>query len=343
MKTVLLCGLLLVLFFGARGQTAPPEWIKYTSGGYLADIQSDRNDRNLSETEFKNYLLDIARTNLARQIRTHIQEVAQMDKNSIDGRTSIVYSSATRFSTDVDLKLVETKTSHDPQTGIYHAIAYIDKEAARNYYKNAMTIASGRIDNSVELARSLIAAGFKTKARQELEKATDSFASVDESLFWMNIFGTPESELDAWQSRFSRQEQLVKRMLSELAYGTRIYLACQADLFGVPYPTLQNELKGALASENCSFTEDKASADWIITVNCYSREHTHVVVGATHTWFAYVDAVVTIDKAATSRRIFEDEFSVKGGHTHNYREAARSAYKEVKTRISDVLKQHTKD
>lgn len=343
MKKGLLFSLLLCFSFGAFAQQYPLEWMKYTSDGYLADIQSDRNIRNLPDTEFKNYLLNLARTNLAKQVRMHIEEVAEMKKSAVDGRTSIIYSSETRFSTDLDLKLVETKTLYDSHSGEYYAIAYIDKDAARNYYKNALMMASNKIDNSIELARSFITAGFKTKARQELEKTPVFFVPVDESLFWLNVFGMPQDELNAWQGRFGQLEQTVKRMLSDLKYGTRIYLSCKADLFGVSYPTLQNELKGVLATGDCSFTDDKESADWIITVNCYSREYTHVAVGTTNTWFAYVDAVVTIDKAITAQRIVEDEFSIKGGHTHNYREAARSAYKEVKNKIAEILKQNIKD
>ncbi len=343
MKKGLLFSLMVCFSFGAFAQSCPPEWVKYTSGGYLTDIQSDRNTRNLSDAEFRNYLLNLARTNLAKQVRMHIEEVADMKKIAVDGRTSIVYSSDTRFSTDLDLKLVETKTSYDSHSGEYYAIAYIDKEAARNYYKNTLMMAANKINNSIELARSFIAAGFKTKARQELAKTSAFFVPVDESLFWMNIFGTPQDELNAWQSRFSQLEQTVKQMSSDLKYGTRICLSCEADLFGVSYPTLQNELKGALSSDSCSFADDRESADWVITVKCYSREYTHVVIGATDTWFAYVDAIVAIDKTATSQRIVEDEFSVKGGHTHNYREAARSAYKEVKNKIADLLKQNIKD
>ncbi len=340
MKKGLLFSLLICFSFGTFAQQYPSEWVKYTSDGYLTDIQNGRNDTNIPDTEFKNNLLDAARANLAKFIRMRVEEVAALEKHSVDGRTSIVYSSETRFSTDVDLKLVETKMSYDPQTGDYYAMAYIDKEAARTYYKNVLMMAANKADHSIELARSLISSGFKAKARQELEKSSVHFASMDEPLFWMNIFGTPQEELDTWQRQFSRQEQTVKRMLSDLQYGIRIYLSCQADLFGVSYPTLQNELKGLLSSDSCSFTDDKESADWIIAVTCHSREHAHVVIGGVDTWISYVDAVVTIDKSITSQRIVEDEISIKGGHTHDYREAARAAYKELKKQLKPLILQN---
>lgn len=340
MKRGLLFSLLICFSFGAFAQSYPPEWVKYTSGGYLTDIQSDRNTRNLSDAEFRNYLLNLARTNLAKQVRMHIEEVADMKKIAVDGRTSIVYSSDTRFSTNLDLKLVETKTSYDSRSEEYYAIAYIDKDAARNYYKNTLMMASNKIDNSIELARSYIAAGFKTKARQELEKTSEFFAPVDESLFWMNIFGMSQDELNVWQSRFNTAEQNIERMLADLKHGTVIYLSCMADIFGKSYPTLQNELKGILATDGCSFTENPANADWVITVTCCTREYSHVNIGNTNSYFSYVDAQIVIDKVITSQRICEDEISVKGGHTFGYSDAAKAGYKEIKQKIGKIIKEN---
>lgn len=342
MKRGLLFSLLICFSFGAFAQSYPPEWVKYTSGGYLADIQSDRNTRNLSDAEFRNYLLNLARTNLAKQVRMHIEEVADMKKIAVDGRTSIVYSSDTRFSTDLDLKLVETKTSYDSRSEEHYAIAYIDKDAARNYYKNALMIAANKIGNSIELARSYIAAGFKTKARQELENTSEFFVPVDESLFWMNIFGTPQDELNAWQGRFNAAEQNIKRMLADLKHGMVIYLSCTADIFGRAYPTLQNELKGILATDGCSFTDNPADADWAITVTCVAREYSNVKIGNSSSYFSYVDARIVIDKVVTSQRIYEDEISVKGGHTFGYDEAAKAGYKEIKQQLGKIIKENIK-
>lgn len=340
MKKGLLFSLLICFSFGAFAQSYPPEWVKYTSGGYLADIQSDRNTRNLSDTDFKNYLLNLARTNLAKQVRMHIEEVADMKKIAVDGRTSIVYSSDTRFSTDLDLKLVETKTSYDSRSEEYYAIAYIDKEAARNYYRNASMLSANKIGNSIELARSYIAAGFKTKARQELEKTSEFFVPVDESLFWMNIFGTSQDELTAWQGRFNVAEQNIKRMLANLKHGTVIYLSCTADIFSKAYPTLQNELKGILAADGCSFTDSPVDADWAITVTCTAREYSNVKVGNSSSYFSYVDAHIVIDKVVTSQRIYEDEVSAKGGHTFGYAEAAKMAYKEIKQTVGGIIQKN---
>lgn len=331
---------LLWISLGVNAQQYPPEWVKYTYGGYVYDIQSDSNDRNLSETDFKNYLLNIARTNLAKQIQVQVKDVAELNKLSVNGRTAITYSSNTNFSTDVNLKLVETKTAYESASKMGYAIAYIDRDAARNYYKNELTLVYNKINNSIALAENFVSAGFKSKAQAELEASLKLFAQVDEPLFWMNIFGASQSELSEWQEQFNAAEQNIKRMLAELKHGTVIYLSCSADMFGKSYPTLQNELKGMLAADGCSFTDNPTDADWAITITCNAREYSNVRIGNTNSYFSYVDAQIVIDKVITSQRIYEDEVSVKGGHTFGYSDAARAGYKEIKQQIGKIIKEN---
>ena len=332
--------LLLTAFLHVDAQECPPEWVRYTYGGYIYDIQSDNNNRNLSETDFKNYLLNIARTNLAKQIKVSVQDVAQLNKVSVDGRTTIGYTSSTRFSTDVDMKLVETKTLYNSATREGYAIAYIDRDAARSYYRNELMLVYNKINNSVALADNFVEAGFKSKAQGELEKSLSQFGNVDEPLLWMNIFGTPQNELGDWQERFSVLEQNIKRKLAEFKHGTSICLKCTADVFGKPYPSLQNELKGMLAADGCNFVDNPSDADWVITVTCSSKEYTNIRVGNSSSYFSYVNAEIAIDKMATSQRIYEDEIMVKGGHTFGYPEAAKAGYKDIKQQLGKIIKEN---
>ena len=67
----------------------------------------------MSETAFRNYLADLARTNIARSVRMDISDRAEMSRQSTDGRTTMDYSSVTLFSTDVELSLVKTESAYD--------------------------------------------------------------------------------------------------------------------------------------------------------------------------------------------------------------------------------------
>jgi len=337
MKKGLLISLLLCISLSAFAQSYPPEWVQYTSGGYLADIQSDRNTRNVSDTEFKNYLLNLARTNLAKQVRMHIEEAAVMKKSDVDGHSSIVYSSETNFSTELDLQLVETKTQYDSQTGEYHAIAFIDKKAAGRYYQNEIAVFLSKTDNSLTIARNYIDSGFKDRAKTELEALLPTFGTITESFFWLGIFDVPQNEITKLSSQCNTQEQTVKKVLADLQYGTSICLVCSAEMFGTRYPALQNELKGILAQDGCNFTENPKQSDWIIRINASSRKYNDVNMNGQPFYFTYADAEITIDKTITSQRIYEDGLSVKGGHSLNHTAAARVAYKNLEKQLGSII------
>ena len=320
-----------------KAQGYPSEWVEYTYSGYLYAIESDNNYKNLSETDFKNYLLDIARTNLAKQIQIRVHDVADLNKQAINGRTSIEYSSQTNFSTDVNLKLLETKTIYDTVSKKGYAIAYINRNNACNYYQNELTLIYTQITNSISIAEDFISEGFKSKAQSELEASRELLEMKNEPLFWINIFGAPQSTLIQWQDTFNSAEQCIESILADLVHGNVICISCSADVFGNSYPAFINEIKGVLSDDGCSFSENPTEADWTISIKCTAREYSTANIGDIETYFSYVDAKITIDKNITSQRIYENEISVKGGHTFGYVEAAESACNTLVQRIGNIL------
>ena len=162
--------------------------------------------------------------------------------------------------------------------------------------------------------------------------------SAEESLFWLNVFGYNQSELNGWQQVFNRGEQKIKSRLAELKYATKVYLSCNADIFGKSYPRLGNELKGALASDGCSFSDDPEDADWDIRINCTAEEYNKMTTGGVDSYLSYVNAVIVIRKVAASQQIYEDEVAVKGGHNFGYNEAAKAAYKNIKEKLESIIK-----
>ncbi len=340
MKKALIVSILLCVALCGAAQQYPPEWVNYTSGRFLSNIQTDYNSGNKSETDFKNYLLNTARAELAKQISMQVRDVAELDKTAVDGRASVIYRSSTTFRTDVSLKLLETKTYYDPYKKEGAAIAYIEKEAARDYYMSEVNNFLGKAENALTVSRNYIGSGFKGKAKAELEAILPVFRQADESFVWLWIFGLPRNESEQLLARRNDLEQDVKKMLADLQHAMSIYLVCSADIFGTKYPALQNELKGRLASGGCSFADSPDKADWVIKINVSAREYNQINTGGTVSYFAYADADITIDKMITSQRIYEDGISVKGGHTLGFREAARAACKDMAKQLGNTILQN---
>ncbi len=338
MRRIIVLFCLVSISLHSISQQCPPEWVKYTLGGYLYVIESDYNTKNLSETAFKDYLLSVARTNLAKQIEVQVQENALMQKQAINGKTNIEYNAATLFKTDVNLKLVGTETLYNAVTSEGWAVAYIDKQAAIGFYSGEVYSGLAKAESAITIADNYVANGFKTQAKETLQKALADLPKLDDNLFWLHLLGQNQSLTTSQESRRNNVEQQLKQNIAELEHSNSIYLVCTADIFGTPYPTLQNTLKGLLATNGCNFVDNPDAADWVIQVEATSREYNTTNYGGYMAYFVYVDARVVIDKVITGQRIYEDEISVKGSHTLSYKDAARAGYKDIDKEISKLLK-----
>ena len=333
MKRFIAIAFLLFAGMTVRAQNYPSEWVKYTSDGYFHDIESaqDRQDA-----------LDLARSNLAKQIQVRVTEMSQIDKTAVNGKSSIQYYSQKNFSTDVDMNLAEIKSHYDQTKDKYYVLAYINKVDACNFYEKDIKMLISNINNVITLADGYIKTGFKSKAKTELDNSLELFNSVGKSFFWLNAFGMDENKIQKYLEQVNQSEQRVKLMIADLEYGTTYCVVCNADNFGKNYPKLQNEIKGELSASGCNFVDDPKTADYVIYVDASSREYNKMSNAGGNAYFTYVDAAVSIDKVATNQRIFEDEISVKGSHTLSYDEAGRDGYKKISKEISKMLKENIK-
>lgn len=329
MKRPFLAALFLLIGIVVMAQNYPSEWKQFTSDGYFHDIESGTS---------KQSALDLARTNLAHQIQMKVKEVSQIDKQAVNGRSSILYRSTKSFSTDLDMNLVETKSYYNDEQNKFYVLVYIDKAASTTFYENEIKILISKADNALTIGESYISNGFKQKAKAELQKSLQLFDNAGKSFFWLNVFGLNEYRIQSLLKQVNEKEQAIKENLSTLEYGTTYCVVCEADLFGKRYIKLGNEVKGELAASGCNFVDNPASADVVIRIKASARKYNEFQ-GA---YFTYIDVALTIEKTATGQRIFEDEISTKGSHTLSYDEAARDGYKQIKKDIVKQLKDNIK-
>lgn len=339
MNRIVAIALLVTVGLFARAQ-CPSEWLQYTTSGYFYDVESAQNEQNLPEASLKSDLLDLARANLSKQIEVRVNEVSRIDKNVVNGNTDIRYTSQRHFTTDVDMKLAETRSIIDRASGKMYVIAYINKEEACNYYRKELQMLLSNVDQALEMAKNYINTGFKTKAKDELGKALPLFEQTSEPFFWFNVFGMDESQMSHYLDQVHQKEQSVKAKLAELEHGVTYCVVCRADNFGKNYPKLKNELKGELSKMGCNFVDEPENADYVIHIEASTREYNQMSTTNGSAYFGYVDATIVIDKNATGQRIYEDEISVKGSHTISFEEAGRDGYKRISKEISNLLKEN---
>lgn len=306
----------------------PSEWQKYTGDEYLYDIQGEKKNSYTSESELTNRLLDIARANLAKQIQVKIE-----DKSS---------SGSTVSAQEIDVTMMETKSHFNSKADKVFVIAFINKMEAHRFYQRQTDVIFNNVEKHITITDTYVETGFMSKAKEEIRKADAEFKKLEKPIFFLTVFDCPEYELQEILQRYSELEQTVKRKISEMEYGTSIYVECTADMFGQTYFNLQKELKAKLSESGCNFVDDKASADWAVTITSSSRQYNTVDFGSSVNYFSYVDAEIALEKVVTNQRIYEDMLTEKGGHTHNFTEAARDAYKKLTPKIIELIIENIK-
>ncbi|MBQ7518379.1 MAG: hypothetical protein IJU13_08155 [Bacteroidales bacterium] len=112
----------------------PSEWKVYARADCFYAVSHDFNKKNLPESEFREYLLNDARAEVARQIKIIVNDVSSLQTNSVNGKGEIIYRASSNFSTDVTLRYLKTRCIYDARKREGYAIAWISKSELQNIY-----------------------------------------------------------------------------------------------------------------------------------------------------------------------------------------------------------------
>ncbi len=295
-------------------------------------------------------LKDAARVEALSTIRIHVKNnttnnALSQTLRSNEGtfRQSMrEFTSSTTTTVDMKIPGLQIESWRNPQTGTIAAFAYVKKSTLIRQLEKQITVALTKVEMSLDQVDQLIATGQKLQARSAAEKALPLFAEVDEAQKLLVAVDTEATEETLMLSETRQLQQRLMAMVAQLKNALTICIKVHATAFDSPYPALQEELKGALSQLGCNFVTDPSTADWVIDISATSREYNKVATGNVTTYFAYVDATISITKTATGQRVYENIFTEKGGHTHNYQQAARDAYKYLTPKISQVVREQVK-
>lgn len=318
-------------------QSIPAEWALYQSPKYFCSIQSGSNPEGLPTNEYFEILTASATSGLARQLEVKINETAELEKNSVNGISSVSYSSKSAYSTDVKLKLVATKTQYSRQDNTWYAVAYIDKASAISLFKKEVEDNLASANRLYINATDLISLGYKEKAKIELNEAIKFFSKTEDAFYWLKMCGLSASDYSSLLAIRNNLDNLIRQKIALLGHATTIFVDCKADLFGNQNEQFASSIKSRLASEDVSFVSSKSGADWVITIIAEARESNAVTYGSFSSYFSYVDAICKLFKATTGQMVYEDSFSEKGGSTNSYLDAAKEAYKQLDSKIYNAI------
>lgn len=333
----------------------PPEWCDrdlrraaYPDSEYFTGYAESTPMSNERVEVAIQRLKDAARVEAVSTIRVHVKNnttnnALSQTLRSNEGtfRQSMrEFISSTTTSVDMKIPGLQIEAWRDPQTGIISAFAYVKKSTLIRQLEKQITVALTKVEMSLDQIDQLIATGQKLQARSAAEKALPLFAEVDEAQKLLVAVDIDATEETLMLPETRQLQQRLMAMVAQLKNALTIYLRAYAKIFNSSYPALQAELQGHLSKLGCNFVTDPSIADWVIDISAQAREYNTMTMGNVSTYFVYVDANMAITKTTTGQRVYENMFSEKGGHTHNYEQAAREAYKYLLPKLREVLDEY---
>lgn len=290
-------------------------------------------------------LKDAARVEAVSTIQVHVKDqttnnIVSKQLSTMDGdfwNVMNTFTSSTTTSVDMNIPGLQIESWRDPQMGTISAFAYVKKSTLIRQLEKQITVALTKVEMSLNQIDQLIVTGQKLQARSTAENAVPYFAEVDEAQKLLVAVDADATEETLMLPETRQLQQRLMAMVAQLKNALTICLRADAKIFNSAYPALQAELQGHLSKIGCNFVTDPNTADWVIDISAQAREYNTMTMGNVSTYFVYVDANVAITKTATGQRVYENMFSEKGGHTHNYEQAARDAYKYLLLKLREVL------
>lgn len=321
--------------------------VSYPKGSYFSGIAYGEVRPNESAGAAMERLKVAARTEAVSTISVQVKNETELHTHdesfqSIDAWSETIretYDSKTKTIVNLEIPGLQVEAWKNPSSNEVVAFAYIKKSTLARQMDKQVTAGLTRIETILENTEQLIAQGQKLEARENIKKAFPHFQEVEQAQRIL-IVADPMSDAESLQLAETKnlQNRLI-RIIAELKNGINIYLSCTADMFGTNYFALKSEIQGELSKLGCTFVKDAKQSDWAIYVTAPARQYNKFTTGNESLYSCYVDANVVIEKTATGQRIYEDVISERGGHTHNYEQAAREAYKKISPKISKIIKE----
>ena len=181
--------------------------------------------------------------------------------------------------------------------------------------------------------------GEKVQARTMVEEALQQIAKIEADQKTLALLDETVDDEILMTSEVADAKRFLTDKANKLRNAIGIYITCDAKLFDVENTAFLKEIHGELSQFGVSFVDSVNQADWAINIQAKAREYNKVELGGATNYFVYVDAQMTIDKIANGKRVYEDAISEKAGHTFNYEQAARDAYKHLVPRIGAIIKE----
>ena len=345
---------LFTLFFSAivmADKATAPDWRDalmreklYPADKYYTGFASSKLEKGADKTALYDQVQQNARVAAVSSIQVTVEQTVEriMKNTQSQGTAStidIMKSQAKSHTGIKDVPGLNVEVWENPKTGDVSAFACVKIADLSKRLMRRILTNTGKVETELQAVDNLIARGEKTRAREKLLVIQTMVNDLENDQRVMLCIDPNVTDEELGIDDVNKLKERYSTLTANLKNGIAIFLDCKADIFGANYMALKSEIQGALSPLGCSFVNSPKQSDWTISVTATAREYNTVNYGNLTTYFVFVDANVAIDKVATNQRIYENQISEKGNHTHNNEQAARDGYKKISPKLSAIIKE----
>ena len=184
------------------------------------------------------------------------------------------YNQSLQIATTATTVKTEVKTYHNTTTGEIFAFAAVRHADLAAYYRRQINMDLSKAETAVAVSEELVSMGKKMSARRKVEEARKLIMEVYSNADLLAAVSTGIDDSDMQISRAGELNRTVERMLINLENSTFVFMDCRYekrsardDAFGGIDPGILCEvIAQALNENNCSITDSRDEADYILTL-----------------------------------------------------------------------------
>lgn len=328
-----------------------PDWMDaisremlYPADEYYIGFASDKAQKDEDKSVVYDRVQQNARLAAVSSIQVSVEQTVERYIQNTQSygnvsSTDIMTSLATSHTGIKDIPGLKVETWENPKTGDICAFAWVKITDLSHRLMRRISTNIGKIESELRNVEFLIEKDEKVQAKNNLPSIRTMLEDIENDQRVMLSIDPSVTDEDLSIEDVKILKERYRAFNVALKNGIAIYLECTADMFGMKYTMLESEIRGVLSEMGCEFVTKREQADWAVNVTAPAREYRATKFGSTTTYFTYVDATIVINKISTDQLVFEDLISEQGGHTYNFEQAAREAYKQISPRISAIIKE----
>ena len=315
----------------------------YPAGTYFTGFASAVISKGEDKETVYNRVRQDARVEAVASIQVSVEQTIELYMQNKQARgdvstTQIMTSHAATRTSIKDIPGLKVELWENPKTGDVCAFAWVKTDNLSKLLMRRIVANSAKAEAAIESIESMVERGDKMTAKNDLSKLQTQIADIENDQCVLLSIDANVTDEDLAIKETSLLKKRYRILAADLKNGIKVYLDCNALLFGQAYAALKSEVQSALSPLGCTFLPTDKEADWVITIAAAAREYSKSDYGGISSYFAFVDAEISIDKGS-GQRIYANAISEKGGHTGNFEQAARLAYKSISPKICAIVKE----